>query len=236
MSLIELSDSARLVCQLLTAAFLGGLIGLEREMHGESAGFRTNIMICMSACLMMQVSLNMETLFRHLDTNAAVRLDPGRIASYAVAGMGFLGGGAIIKGSGSVRGLTTAAGLWMLTGVGLAVGAGFYLPAVLTVLIAAMVLYGLRRFKGRLQREKRASITVVATPGICDWPSVEAVFKRDGSITVERRSYRNNLAQNIAVYDFRIVSIGERQWQDIYDQLAALKGVIEVSWTYGIVV
>ncbi len=59
-----------------------------------------------------------------------VRLDPARIASYAIASMGFLGAGAIITGKGSVRGLTTAAGLWLATGLGLAIGAGYLIPAL----------------------------------------------------------------------------------------------------------
>ena len=113
--------------KILIAAILGGAVGFERESHGQAAGFRTNLLVSIGACLMMMLSLEMEQLYRHLDSRAVVRLDPGRIASYAIASMGFLGGGAIIKGKGSVRGLTTAASLWLVTGLGLAVGAGFML-------------------------------------------------------------------------------------------------------------
>src|SRR5512135_2344720 len=111
--------------KILLAAILGGAVGFERESHGQAAGFRTNILVCVGACLMMMLSLELEHLFRNLTSETAVRLDPGRIASYAIASMGFLGGGAIIKGKGSVRGLTTAASLWLDTGLGLAVGAGY---------------------------------------------------------------------------------------------------------------
>jgi hypothetical protein len=93
--------------KLIIAALLGGAIGFERETHGQAAGIRTNILVGVGACLMMMLSLHIEEIFRHLNIDSVVRLDPGRIASYAIASMGFLGAGAIIKGKGSVRGLTT---------------------------------------------------------------------------------------------------------------------------------
>jgi len=95
----------------------------------------------------MMLSVHMEALFKHVGEESAVRIDPGRIASYALAGMGFLGAGAIITGKGSVRGLTTAAGMWMITSVGLAVGSGFYIPAILVTLFCFFSLYVLRYVK-----------------------------------------------------------------------------------------
>jgi len=88
------------ILQLLMAAMFGGIIGYEREKHGQGAGFRTNIIICISACLMMQLSMHMEVLYRTLNQGSVIRIDPGRIASYAISSMGFLGAGAIIKGQG----------------------------------------------------------------------------------------------------------------------------------------
>jgi putative Mg2+ transporter-C (MgtC) family protein len=90
--------------RLLIAAGVGAAIGFEREAHGQSAGLRTFILISVGACLMMMLSLHMEELYRGLTDQSVVRLDPARIASYAIASMGFLGAGAIITGKGSVRG------------------------------------------------------------------------------------------------------------------------------------
>ena len=110
---------------------------------------------------MMQLSLNMESLFQHLlADNSVVRLDPGRIASYAIASMGFLGAGAIITGKGSVRGLTTAAGLWLVTGIGLAIGANFWAPAIFAALISLICLYGMRRLKSWLRRNTYTILTI----------------------------------------------------------------------------
>ena len=108
--------------KLVIAAVIGGAIGFEREAHGQAAGLRTYILVSVGACLMMMLSMEMEHFYRHLSVDqSVVRLDPARIASYAIASMGFLGAGAIITGKGTVRGLTTAAGLWLVTGIGLGV-------------------------------------------------------------------------------------------------------------------
>ena len=128
--------------KLLLAAALGGAIGFERESHGQAAGFRTYLIVGIASCLMMMLSLHMEEHFRDLAVDkSVVRLDPGRIASYSIVSMGFLGAGAIIKGKGSVRGLTTAAGLWSVTGIGLSIGAGYFVPPIVTTVIILASLY-----------------------------------------------------------------------------------------------
>ncbi|MCK7471467.1 MAG: MgtC/SapB family protein [Desulfomicrobium escambiense] len=105
-------------------------------------------LVSVGSCLIMLLSLNMEAMYRALDVSqSVVRLDPGGIASYAIAGIGFLGAGAIIKGKGTIRGLTTAAGLWLVTGVGLSVGANYIIPAVCTTLISVLLLYRCRRLR-----------------------------------------------------------------------------------------
>jgi len=92
------------MAKLLLAALLGGAVGFERETHGQAAGLRTNLLVSTGSCLLMMLSLHLPEMFQALDATSNLRIDPGRIASYAVAGMGFLGGGAILKGKGSVRG------------------------------------------------------------------------------------------------------------------------------------
>ena len=100
--------------KLLLAAAVGGAIGFEREAHGQAAGFRTYLIVGVASCLMMLLSLHIEELYRALSVDkSVVRLDPGRIASYAIASMGFLGAGAIIKGKGSVRGLYPVLGRYL---------------------------------------------------------------------------------------------------------------------------
>ena len=155
--------------RLVLAAVVGAAIGFEREAHGQAAGLRTFILVTVGACLMMMLSLEMEELHRHLAVDqSVVRLDPARIASYAIASMGFLGAGAIIKGKGSVRGLTTAAALWAVTGIGLSIGAGHILPAIAATTIILSSLYLAYPLKALSRRRIFTVLTVKAesTEGI----------------------------------------------------------------------
>ncbi|HET7273730.1 MAG TPA: MgtC/SapB family protein, partial [Longimicrobiaceae bacterium] len=114
-----------LLGRLLLAALLGGLIGLERELSSKPAGLRTNLLICVGATLLMELSLTVaaEANAANLAAGVAFRADPARIAAQIVTGIGFLGAGTIMQARGSVVGLTTAATIWVVAAIGMAVGA-----------------------------------------------------------------------------------------------------------------
>ena len=123
--------------RLLMAAFLGGLIGFERESHGKDAGVRTYALVCLGSALMMIVSIQIYEVYK-----GTSGVDPSRIAAQVVSGIGFLGAGAIIRehqGAG-VKGLTTAAGIWAASGIGLACGMGLYHPAIITTIFTLLIL------------------------------------------------------------------------------------------------
>ena len=125
--------------RLLLSVFLGGLIGLERQLHRRSAGLRTHILVCLGSCLIMLTSLYVFDIYKSI-----VALDPARIAAGVITGIGFLGAGAIIRDREGVRGLTTAASLWLVAGIGMAVGCGFRNAALLTTVFGLIVLLFLR--------------------------------------------------------------------------------------------
>src|SRR5690606_12783611 len=129
-----------LLVRLLLAAILGGLVGLEREISGKPAGLRTNLLICVGAALLTELSLAVGLL-----TAERPNADPARIAAQIVSGIGFLGAGTIIQARGSVVGLTTAATLWVVAAIGMAVGAAAYVEAVGTTVLVIVVLVLLRR-------------------------------------------------------------------------------------------
>ena len=129
----------------LGVAFLCGiLLGMERELKGKPAGLRTMTLITVGSTLFMIVS-ELVTVTTG-GPEAITRVDPSRIASQVVSGIGFLGAGAIIESRGSVHGLTTAATIWVAAGIGLCIGVGFPALAggitllVLTVLVALQPL------------------------------------------------------------------------------------------------
>jgi len=143
----------QLVLRLLVAAGLAGAIGIERELHEQPAGFRTHTLVGLGSALFAIISaFGFEVVVGSTGQNAVIRADVTRVASQIVVGIGFLGGGAIIKYGASVRGLTTAASLWVTAAVGTAVGIGMSFLALATTVIALLALSGLRPIRGLLRR------------------------------------------------------------------------------------
>lgn len=126
--------------QLLIVTVLSGLVGYERERLGRSAGMRTHMLVGIGSCLVMMTGIYMSDTFGDV-------VDPTRMAAQVVSGLGFLGGGAILRYGTSVRGLTTAAGLWAVGLIGVAVGAGFVIGAAVSSILVLVVLWILKRFE-----------------------------------------------------------------------------------------
>lgn len=128
----DAAQITRILVRLLLAALLGGLLGYERERQGKAAGVRTHMLVAMGAALFVLVPQQ---------AGMAVA-DLSRVMQGIVTGVGFLGAGAIIKhrAEEDVQGLTTAAGVWMTAAIGVACGLGRELTAVLSALLALVVL------------------------------------------------------------------------------------------------
>lgn len=103
---------------LLLAVLLSGLIGLERQWHGNPAGLRTHILVCVGSTILTMTSVEIG-----LGVRGGMRGDPGHIAAQIVSGIGFLGAGAIMREGATVRGLTSAASIWATAAIGIALGA-----------------------------------------------------------------------------------------------------------------
>jgi putative Mg2+ transporter-C (MgtC) family protein len=178
--------------RLLLATILGGLVGLEREMRGRHAGFRTNLLVCLGCALAMIVSVSFayQDWTHHSAVN--VQVDPARIAYGVMAGIGFLGAGVIVKHGGGVHGLTTAAGLWCVAAIGLACGQGLYGVAILAAALELGALWFLTRVEKHLPKARFRTIVIRR-----DWhagavrEAVELVGKHAG-IEVGEVGYRRH--------------------------------------------
>ncbi len=131
--------------RLLLALAVGAAIGLERERRGRPAGLRTFILVALGSCLFMLISV-------YIAANG--RGDPGRIAAQVATGIGFLGGGLLLRTGDTVRGLTTAAGIWAVAALGLAAGAGMYFITIVGTLLVLVVLTILRQVEARYFKTK----------------------------------------------------------------------------------
>lgn len=128
----DATQVTRITLRLLVAAVLGGILGYEREQQGKSAGVRTHMLVAMGAALFVLIP----------QQAGASGADLSRVLQGIVAGVGFLGAGAIFMGTKEVetRGLTTAAGIWVTAAVGMAAGMGRESTAVLSTFIALLIL------------------------------------------------------------------------------------------------
>ncbi|MHB8877889.1 MAG: MgtC/SapB family protein [Myxococcaceae bacterium] len=171
-----------LFVRLLVAAGLCGLLGVEREITEQPAGFRTHIVVGLGAALFTVVSAYGFQAVLY-DPAMRAQVDVSRVASQVVVGIGFLGGGAILKYGTSIRGLTTAAGLWMSAAVGTAAGLGMSALAAETTAIALLTLTVLRPARRLLRRFAvgREEFTIEAEPGVDLSSLVQAV--RDARAT-----------------------------------------------------
>jgi putative Mg2+ transporter-C (MgtC) family protein len=132
-----------ILLRLSVALVLGSLVGLERESHDHEAGMRTNALVAVGTALFTIISAYGFLGFLGL---THIQIDPTRIASYVVAGIGFLGGGVIFlrHESERVKGVTTAAAIWVVAAIGMACGAGLLWEAVTVAALALIILVGFR--------------------------------------------------------------------------------------------
>lgn len=131
--------------QLVLAAFLGGLIGLERERGHRPAGLRTFMLVSVGSALFTILSI-------YAFPSPTGMRDTARVAAQIVAGIGFLGAGTVWRAQNAVKGLTTAAGLWVAAAIGMAVGAGFSLLATAATILVLIILTLLLRFETTILR------------------------------------------------------------------------------------
>ncbi|VEN74556.1 putative magnesium transporter YhiD [Candidatus Desulfarcum epimagneticum] len=144
------------------ATILSGAIGLEREYHGRAAGLRTHILVCLASTAIMSISQAAQAVFESQGAESVFRIDPWRLAAGIVTGIGFLGGGAILKSNDLIRGLTTAACVWFVAAIGIIIGSGLYAPAIMITLFGLAVLTGLEPLGNRIPSEKFGRIEIVS--------------------------------------------------------------------------
>lgn len=153
------ASTSLILTRLLLALLAGGIIGLERAIHGREAGFRTHTLVCVSASLLMLLMDYQWHLIpqQYLET---IRTDPTRMAQGIMTGIGFLGAGVIIKEGLTVRGLTTAASIWMTSAIGIVIGMGFYEAGLYAALITLVTLSMFRWIESKIPSMKYARLTV----------------------------------------------------------------------------
>jgi putative Mg2+ transporter-C (MgtC) family protein len=149
-----------LLVRILVAAALGGILGIERDIHGRQAGLRTHLLVSAGAAVFFILSTHIATFDIIVPAGFTKTTDPGRIAAQIVTGIGFLGAGVILKEGFTVVGLTTAACLWISAAIGMASGAGLYIIATCTTILSLFSLILLRWFERFLRKDSYRNLLV----------------------------------------------------------------------------
>ena len=193
--------TTEIIIRLALGAIIGGLIGFEREVHGRAAGFRTQLLVCVAAVLIMVISENYYHYISNVDPT--LRIDPARISAGALIGIGFLGAGVIIKSGYAVRGLTTAASIWMVSAIGLAIGGGLYLEGVVTAAITIIALTALRSVERKITAVRFKTISI-STPLMEDTEDTIASIITNCNFNIHTINYEKNREREEITYHFTV--------------------------------
>jgi putative Mg2+ transporter-C (MgtC) family protein len=204
--------------RLIFAAIAGGLVGLEREIRGRQAGFRTYLLVCLGSALVMIVSTRFAYHPWIAQEGINITVDPGRIAYGIMTGVGFLGAGTIVHTRGSVRGLTTAAAIWCIAAVGLALGFGLYMLGTMATLLVVAALWILDYFEEILPKMRYRTITLRMTWEVgCVAQAVQR-FKDAGLHVVDASFERSSDLSQVDIH-LRIAFINSGQYYNLERKL-----------------
>jgi putative Mg2+ transporter-C (MgtC) family protein len=204
------STALLILAQVGAAVVLGAAVGLERELSAQPAGLRSHMLVALGAAVFTIGGA------RTLTTNPTVLAVP------VVGGVGFLGGGAILREGTGVRGLTTAASLWVTAAVGIAIGLRLWLPAVSATTIAIVVLVIVRKLEHEILPHRRPmEITLTLT--------TDAAFH---DVEIRAREYLSEgrvLRVNYTGTDHQILIVAKprdhHRLSEIAEKLRSLDGV-----------
>ncbi|KAB2333016.1 MULTISPECIES: MgtC/SapB family protein [Bacillaceae] len=215
-----------ILIKLGISAFLGLVIGLERELKRKPVGLKTSLVISIVSCLLTIVSIESAYVFTGND-QINITMDPLRLAAQIVSGIGFLGAGVILRrGNDTISGLTTAAIIWGAAGIGIAVGAGFYLEAAagaaLLIISVEVIPFILSLIGPRQLREKEILLELMIESKEDIVNLIPAIKELKISIQKVRIKDLEDGTHNVQL----LVTVHyKRRTTDVYYSVSNIKGV-----------
>lgn len=198
---------------------MGGLIGIERQIEGQNAGFRTLLLVCLGSCLFTIASVHIYQVY-------GAYTDPGRIAAQIVVGIGFLGAGAILRHGNYIRGLTTAASLWMVSAIGMAVGFGEYLLAGFATILVLINLVILKNIENILPTNRYCSL-IIRTKGTEELKLEDMI--KSYNIQIIRTTFRFIKEQDLIEQEISIRYKDYEQLERFKREIRGIPNLIEIS-------
>jgi putative Mg2+ transporter-C (MgtC) family protein len=217
--------------RLSLTVIAGVLIGYDRSEHGKAAGMRTTLLVCLAAAVaMIQVNLLLPTVGRASDsfvTNDLMRLPLG-----ILTGVGFIGGGAILRRDNIIVGVTTAATLWLVTVVGLCLGGGQLALGVVATALGIFALQGLRWLESRLRQQIRTRLSImIADTGLGESALRQRLSEAGLSIVGTRIILNRSQGYRELIFELRQLCLAhETDTPSVVADLAREAGVLKLRW------
>lgn len=215
--------------RIAAAITFGFGIGLEREMTNKYAGLRTHILVCLGACVFTILSLYG---FPNITNQGQPYGDHARVAAQIITGIGFIGGGTVLRHGSSVYGLTTAATLWLAASIGMACGTGELYLGLITTVFGVGVLVLIRLFERNVLVKSTKNINRLKITASCKDEDAENVhnfimenFEHLHEISKKRDSKGIDMTKIIAVVDVN----GKKQIQSLYKRFHNLECLDSIS-------
>jgi len=223
-----MANEGEILLRFVLASVLGGMIGLEREIHGREAGVRTYLLVSLGSALIMILSEFVSAKYQSGPFREILRGDPGRIAAQAVTGIGFLGAGVILRYKEAIRGLTTAACMWVVCAIGLCAGAGYYLFSVAVTAIALISLIGLKRWEKKIKKDWYQEMVVVSEDVEGQVERIQAILdKHDSKMT--QLEIKKSLREKEIMFNIHLLSRTTHPDLGMYNEVWDLQGIKQVE-------
>ena len=220
-----------IIIRVLSSVLLGFAIGLEREMTNKYAGLRTNILVCLGACVFTIISIYGFPEVSVTGDELGTR-DTARVAAQVVTGIGFIGGGTVLRHGATVFGLTTAATLWISASIGMACGAGMYGLAIIGTIFSIIVLVSVRMLEmnvlpssTKLMKRLKINLCVQTTKAEAAYDYVIEHYPELVEISKKFDKQTEELTKISVVLDVR----GKDPIKNMYKKFQSLEGIESVS-------
>jgi len=203
------------------AAFLGGLVGYQRERAERPAGFRTHVLVAVGSAAFTMVSI---APFASSPGTA----DPSRIASQVVIGIGFIGAGAIINQGDIILGLTTAASLWATAAIGMAAGAGYYAIAIVAVVLVYLTLSVFKVIEKRVEPSQEHGVLYIETIGGTE--ELREIEKVLAQTKIRSKNFELSRKKELSEYRFYVEMPTGMTIEYLVETMLNIEGVEKARW------
>ena len=216
-----------MLLDILLAIVLGFAIGFEREITNKWAGLRTHMLVCLGSCIFTLLSIHAFPMYAH-----SPQADPARIAAQILTGIGFIGGGTVLRHGYSIYGLTTAATLWITASIGMACGCGFTALATICTVLAVGTLVLIRIFEKQyihkgLKNPRRFKVSFYTEMNTAD--DIYSKIIQNFNSIFEINKVNSNSNPGLMKISFKLDIFDKNPVQFIHKELNLVEGIESVS-------